>query len=76
MVSGRGYKQPRNGEAYREPAAMQLDVSNVAKAWRKWEMQFKMYFDATEVVKKSKKTQAVILLTGAGHFPNVRIWGR
>ena len=53
-------------EKLRAPAAMQFDVSNVAEAWRKREMQFETYFDATEVGKKAKKTQAAILLTIAG----------
>ena len=50
----------------RAPAALQFDVSNVVEAWRKWKMQFKTYFDATEVVKKPKRHKPPILLTVAG----------
>ena len=39
---------------------------NLAEAWRRWENQFRIYFQASELDKKSPATQTAILLHVAG----------
>ena len=53
-------------EKLKAPSAMQFGTTNVAESWRRWEQQFRVYFEAAEVNKKAPKTHAGILLNGAG----------
>ena len=53
-------------ETLKAPTHMNFGSSNVANSWRKWEQQFRIYFQAAEVEKKSRQTQIAILLNVAG----------
>ena len=52
-------------EKLKAPTHMNFGSSNVADSWRKWEQQFRIYFQAAEVEKKSRQTQIAILLNVA-----------
>ena len=49
---------------------MSFSDRNLAEAWRRWENQFRIYFQASELDKKSPATQTAILLHVAG--PNAQ----
>ena len=53
-------------ETLKAPESMQFNASNAAELWRRWERQFRVYFDAAELSKKLKATQVAILLHTCG----------
>ena len=65
MVSGR--KDPTNG-SIQTPSncVVHHGTGNTAEQWRRWEQQFRFYFAAAELSKKTAKTQVAILLHCAG----------
>jgi len=53
-------------DMFKTPENVRLSGSNVAESWRKWEQQFRIYYTAAELSKKTKPTQVAILLHCAG----------
>ncbi|XP_013408762.1 uncharacterized protein K02A2.6-like [Lingula anatina] len=53
-------------ETLKPPAHVNFQSGNVATNWRKWEQQFKVYYNACELGEKSGATQVAILLHTAG----------
>jgi hypothetical protein len=53
-------------ELFKPPPNVSFYTGNAAENWRRWVRQFKTYFTAAELSKKSAKTQVAILLHCAG----------
>ena len=55
-------------EALKPPATVSFTTGNTAEQWRRWEQQFRFYFAAAELSKKTAKTQSqvAVLLHCAG----------
>ena len=51
---------------FKPPATVSFNTSNTAEIWRRWEQQFRIYFEAAELATKPPKTQVSILLHCAG----------
>ena len=53
-------------ETFKPPPTVSFTTDNMAEQWRRWEPQFRFYFAAAELSKKTAKTQVAILLHCAG----------
>ena len=51
---------------FKPPATVSFNTGNTAEIWRRWEQQFRIYFEAAELVTNPPKTQVAILLHCAG----------
>ena len=43
---------------FKPPATVSFNTGNTAETWRRWEQQFRIYFEAAELATKPPKTQA------------------
>ena len=51
---------------FKPPATVSFNTGNTADIWRRWEQQFRIYFEAAELATKPPKTQVAILLQCVG----------
>ena len=54
------------GLSLEPPKAMNFNAKSLADNWKKFERNFRVYYDAEELLKKKGSTQVAILLHFAG----------
>ena len=53
-------------DVLKAPGHMNFQATEWEEAWRRWEQQFRTYFTACEITRKSNNVQVAILLHAAG----------
>ena len=51
---------------FKSPAMVSFNTGNTVEIWRRWEQQFRIYFEAAELATEPPKTQVAILLHCVG----------